>query len=156
MNLSWLSNLTKPFSSLLNPIAERIGDWLGRRKPHLYLHVQPATSMWSIAPQPQRDGSSLELMHVVFCGGFNHDDRKQTLVITSAYPEGTEPKFRMIENLSIPPETIVNERVDALVLPVRAKKEKPWTGRFILVDQFQRKYKTKKITFQWAGPPTTK
>lgn len=155
MDLSWLGNLTKPFSSLLNPIAERIGNWFGRRKPRLYVHFNPTQMLWCIAQQGHPNGSFTEMMQAMFWADFNHDDPKESLVITGAYPEGTRPQIGMIGKFVIPPKQIVHQQVAAIVLPIKAKKEKPWTGRFVLVDQFQRQYKTKKVTFRWAGPPPT-
>lgn len=58
----------------------------------------------------------------------------------------------MIEKIAIPPNTMVHEQISAIALPIKGDKGMPWRGRFILVDQFQRKYKTKKVTFRWAGP----
>ena len=155
MDFSWLSNLTKPFSSLLNPVAERIGNWLGRRKPHLFVHFNPTQMLWCIAQQGQQDGSFKEMMQAMFWADFNHDDPKATLVIVDAYPKGTHPQLGMIGKFAIPPNKIVQQQVAAIVLPIKAKKEQPWIGRFILVDQFQRKYKTKKMSFRWAGHTTS-
>lgn len=153
VELTWLSNLTKPFSSLLNPMAERIGNWIGRRKPRLYVHFNPSQMLWCIARQGQADGSFTEMMQAMFWADFNHDDPKETLVITDAYPDGTHPQLGMMVKFAIPPGEIVHEHVAAFVLPIKAEKGKAWRGRFVLLDQFQRKYKTKKVTFRWAGSP---
>ena len=152
MDLNWLSNLTKPFSSLLNPIAERIGNWIGRRKPRLYVHFNHNQILWDIAKQTQRDGKFIEMMQVIFWADFNHDDQRETLVITNAYPKGTKPQIGMIGNFAIPPRQIVRQQVAVFVLPIKGEKGRPWVGRFVLVDQFQRKYKTKKVAFRWMGP----
>ena len=40
--------LLKPFSALINPIAERIGEKL-KRKPKVYFHIHPVTSVWCYA-----------------------------------------------------------------------------------------------------------
>ncbi len=151
VHLSWLDNLTKPFSSLLNPIAERLGKWFGRRKPHLYVHFNPSQTVWCITKHSERDGSSTEMMHAMFWADFNHDDPKQTLIIMDGYPEGTHSQIVTVSDFVIPPGEIVDQQVIAIVLPIKGEKGKPWTGRFILVDQFQRKYKTKKVTFKWVG-----
>ena len=42
-----------------------------------------------------------------------------------------------------------------LVTPVVGTKGKDWTGRLIFVDQFDRRYKSPKYTFKWAGLPPT-
>jgi hypothetical protein len=150
LNLTWLENLTKPFASLFNPIAERIGNRLGRRKPRLYVHVQAQTSLWCIAQQ-----GTTELMQVMFSADLNHDDHKHGLAIIEAYLEGTRVEIGMMDKFVIPPNEIVTERIGAMVLPVKGEKGKPYTGRFILVDQFKRKHKTEKITFKSAGPSQT-
>jgi hypothetical protein len=56
-----------------------------------------------------------------------------------------------ISKFAIPPGAMVNEQLTAIVLPIKGKKGQPWKGRFVLVDQFERKYKTKKIKFKWVG-----
>ena len=151
-HLSWLSNLTKALAALLKAIAERVALWVERRKPKLYVHFNLGTLIWCIAHQQQRQGPPLEMMQVTFWAGFNHDDPKQTLVITDAYPKGTTPQLAMLDRFKIPPQTIVKEQVTTFVVPVAGEKGKAWTGRIVLVDQFQRKHKTKKATFHWAGP----
>ena len=153
MDLNWLGIFTKPFSSLLNPLAERIGNWVGRRKPRLYIHFIPSQILWCVAWQGQKDGTSIEMMQAMFWADFNHDDQRETLVIMDAYPQGTQPQIGMIDKFKIPPRCTVYKQVAAIVLPIKGKKGKPWVGRFVLVDQFQRKYKTIKITFRWMGPP---
>jgi hypothetical protein len=152
MNLGWLKDLTKPFSTTLNAVAERLALRIGRRKPNLYVHFDPVQTVWCIAQSAQRGGSPVEYMHVVFWADLNHDDPKQTLVIVNAYPEGTQPEMETISKFSIPPGSIVHEQLSAIVLPFVAKKGEPWIGKFILVDQFDRTYKTKKIKFKWVGP----
>jgi hypothetical protein len=111
--------------------------------------------LWCIAQQGQRDGSLKDMMQAMFWADFNHDDPKLTLVIVDAYPQGTRPQIGMITKFAVPPNKIVQQQVAAIVLPIIAKKGKPWVGRFILVDQFQRKYKTKKMSFRWAGQTTS-
>ena len=145
MNLLWLENLTKPFASLLNPVAERIGNWLGRRRPRLYVHFEPTQSLWCLSHNGDQ-----ELMQVMFSAGFNHDDPKQTLVIMDAYPSGTHVEIPGNDKFSVPPGQVVRERVYVFVSPVPAKG-KPWTGRFILVDQFHRRHKTQKVVLRWVG-----
>jgi hypothetical protein len=152
MNLSWLENLTKPFSSIVTPIAQRIGNRLGHRKPRLYVHFNSPQMLWCIAEQKQTNGTAVEMMQIWFWADFNHDDEQQTLILTDAYPEGTSPQMGMISKFAIPPGMLVNQQVAAFVSPVKALRGNPWVGRFVLVDQFQRKYKTKRVTFRWAGP----
>ena len=151
MHLAWLENLTKPFSSLLNPPAERIGKWLGLRKPRLYVHFNPRQLVWNIGAQTQPDGTKLDVMHVHLNAGFTHDDDKQTLLIMNAFPEGTENFLPALVQFQIPPHVMVSQQIVAFVQPVIGEKGKPWTGRFILIDQFQRRYKTKVATYRWSG-----
>jgi len=152
MHWAWLENLTKPFSSLLNPLAERIGQRLGRRKPRLYVHFNPTQLVWGIGTQKQTREPDLEMMHIHLTAGFNHDDDKQTLVIMDAFPEGTQNRMPALSQFEIRPHTLVNQQVVAFVVPVVGEKGKPWTGRFIIVDQFQRRYKTQRATYRWTGP----
>jgi hypothetical protein len=140
---------------MLNAIAERLSLRIGRRKPNLYVHFNPVQTIWCIAQMGQRNGPPIELMQTVFWADLNHDDPKQTLVIVNAYPEGTEPEMSTISKFAIPPGEMVNEQLTAMVLPIKGKKGEPWIGKFILVDQFNRKYKTKRIKFKWAGPVET-
>jgi hypothetical protein len=152
MNLGWLTDFTKPFSTTLNAVAERLALRIGRRKPRLYVHFDSIQTVWTIAHGGQPSGSAVEFMHVVFWADLNHDDPKQTLVIVNGYPEGTQPEMQSMSKFAIPPGSIVHEQLSAIVLPIKAKKGEPWIGKFILVDQFERKFKTKKIKFKWVGP----
>jgi hypothetical protein len=160
MNLSWLEHLTKPFSSLFDPIAERIGNWVARRKPKLYVHFNLGQTVWSIARQAEGDGSFTEMMQIVSWADVNHDDPKETLVITDAHPPGTYSRLPAPGKFAVPPRTLVHQQISAFVLPVKGEKGTPWRGKLILVDQFFRKYKTRSVVFQWVGPvppasPTT-
>ena len=50
-----------------------------------------------------------------------------------------------------------HQRLDALVNPITGKRGQDLVTRLVLVDQFQRKYKTEKIRFRWVGghlPPS--
>ena len=145
MNWIWLENLTKPFASLVNPVAERFGNWLGSRKPRLHVHFEPMTNLWCIAGTPGQ-----ELMQAMFTARFTHDDPKQTLLIVNAYPQGTQVEMKGSDTFSIPPLTLVTERVYVFVSPA-PEKGKTWRGRFVFEDQFHRKYK-EKTELKWAGP----
>jgi len=93
------------------------------------------------------------MMQATFSAHFNHDDPKETIVIIDAYPKGTPAQTGLINKFTVPANEIVQREVVAIVSPVRAKKGMPWVGRFVLVDQFQRRYRTKKMTFRWIAPP---
>src|SRR5437879_10451164 len=56
----------------------------------------------------------------------------------------------------IPPGTLAHIQPAAIVQPIIATKGKPWKGRLILVDHFQRKHKTQRIEFKWDGGPQAK
>jgi len=149
---SWLSKLTELLAALLKAAADRVAPWIERRKPKLYVHPILGNMLWCIAQQPRKDGPPLEMMQITFWAHINHDDSKQALVIVDAYPVGTKPQITAMQKFKIPPGAMVKEQVSAFVVPILAEQGKPWTGRIVLVDQFQRKYKTKKMTFEWAGP----
>jgi hypothetical protein len=145
-----LTGLIKTLTAPLAAIAERMAQRIRRRKPNLYIHFKLNSVVWCIAQQPQKQGPPREMMQIVFWANFNHDDPTQTLVITSAYPQGTTPHVGVM-TFTIPPETMVNEQVLAIVSPIVGEKGKDWTGKIVLVDHFQREYQTKKITFKWVG-----
>jgi hypothetical protein len=109
--------------------------------------------VWGITRRAERDGTFTEMMQAMFWADFNHDDQRDTLVITQAYPQGTRPQMGIIK-FAIPPGQMVREQIASFVLPVKGTKERPWVGRFVLVDQFRRKYRTKKAAFRWIGPRT--
>jgi|HubBroStandDraft_6_1064221.scaffolds.fasta_scaffold02049_19 hypothetical protein len=90
-------------------------------------------------------------MQVVCSANITHDDLKQAMVIVDAYPVGTMSQVRAMEEITIPPQEVVKERIQAIVGPVVGKKGQPWTGKIALVDQFLRKHKTSKVTFKWVG-----
>jgi hypothetical protein len=152
MDLGWLGNLTKPFGSLLNPLAERVGNWLGRRKPRLYVHPVPAQSIWCIARQAGASSTPNEMMQITFWADLNHDDEKSALVITDAYPEGTKSQIGMVGRLTIPPHTIVHSQIAAFVQPIKGERGRAFETKFVLVDQFHLKHRTQKIVFRWVGP----
>jgi hypothetical protein len=147
MNLAWLENLTKPFSSLLNPLAERIGRRLGNRKPNLFVHFDPTQQVWGISMNGDHEMRSFN-----FFADFNHDDPRQTLAILDAYPEGTISQVALMHKFHIPPGAIITQRISVFVSPPRVEKGEPWTGKIVFVDQFKRKYKSEKVTARWLGP----
>lgn len=101
MHWAWLESLTKPFSSLVTPLAERIGNWLGRRKPRLYVHLNSPQLLWCVATEKQRNGPDLEMMQVFLSAQFNHDDEKQTVVIMDGFPEGTQNRLPGMSQFSV-------------------------------------------------------
>lgn len=145
-HVGWIKSL----GGLLKAGFDRVAHWLGRRKPKLYVHFQPGTSIWCIAhsgPGP----SATEYMHLVCSANITHDDLKQAMVIVDAYPVGATSQVKAMQDFTIPPQEMVKEQIVAIVGPVVGKKGKPWTGKIVLVDQFLRKHKTEKVTFKWVG-----
>jgi hypothetical protein len=153
MAWAWLGSLIKPLSNIFNPLTERIGQRIARRKPHLYVHPTRTQSIWCIATQGLPGSTVNEMMQVVFWADMNHDDDKLGLIITDAYPVGTRSQIGMVGRIILPPHNISHQQIAAFVNPIKGKRGQPYETRFILVDQFRRKYKTQKITFRWTGPP---
>jgi len=91
-------------------------------------------------------------MQLVFWADINHADDKQTLLIMGAYPDGTQPQMNTT-HFKIPPSAVVYEQISAFVLPIKGERGQPWRSRFILIDQFHRKYRTQEIAFRWVGGP---
>jgi len=108
-HLEWLSNFTKPFANVFNPLTERVGKWLGRRKPKLYVHFEPSTMFWCIATH-----GSDQMMQITFVADINHDDDQQALVIVDTYPHRTKSQMNVIDKFTIPPETIITQRIAAI------------------------------------------
>jgi hypothetical protein len=73
------------------------------------------------------------------------------LIITDIYPQGSSSARMRTSNFVVPPGQMVHEQLASFSVPIKAEKGKPWVGRLILVDQFKRKHKTDKVTFQWVG-----
>jgi hypothetical protein len=147
MPFKFLEHLTEPLNKLLTPPAERLGKWLGSRKPKLYIRFNPASKHWCLA----KNGHE-EMAHIAFEAEFNHDDDKQAVVLVRAYAEGTEPQLAFMDTLILKPGHIRNEQIGVFVSPFPAPKGQTWTGRIVFEDQFKRKYKTEKATFRWVGP----
>lgn len=119
----------------------------------MYAHVAPASSFWCIGYAGDAKDGANQFMQTVFQAEFTHDDDKQALVIMNAYPEGTETKFAALTPFNIPPRTLVSQQVSAFVQPISPRPGETFECRYILVDQFHRKYRTQRIVFKWAGPP---
>ncbi len=148
MSFEWLENLTKPLSSLLTPIAERVGGSLGRRKPHLYVHFTHPM-LWCIAKNGEQ-----EMMQTVCWADINHDGLQHALISTDVYRQGARSVKIRASNFIVRPGEMVHEQLVSFSVPIKAEKGKPWVGRLILVDQFKREHKTEKVTFQWVGETT--
>ena len=69
VNPSLIGELSKPILSLADPVLDRVGKWLGHRKPHLYVHFQLGQLVWCIATESQQNGPPKENhMQAVFWG----------------------------------------------------------------------------------------
>ena len=153
MILGWLETCFKILGNLLEPLTRRIGNWLGRKTPRIYVHPNRSQSLWCIAWHGAQIPEN-EMMQLVFWGDFTQDDPDQAIIVTDAYPKGTEPQIGFVSKFTIPPRTMVHEQIGVFVYPIKGERGKTFATKFILVDQFLRKHKTQKIKFRWAGGPT--
>jgi hypothetical protein len=143
-HLSWLKSLGGLFEALV----ERMTIRVLKRKPKVYVQFEPNTILWCVAK-----AGDIEYMQITCQIRITHDDQRNALIITDAHPIGTKTEIKAMDEFKIPSNTLGNERVASIVGPMIGEKGKPWTGRVVLVDQFNRQYKTQKATFKWAGPP---
>jgi hypothetical protein len=140
-----LEVVLKPFTLILNPIADRIGHKL-KRRPKLHIYVRPLTSFWCYAWEGQKP-----MMQAQFSADITNDGNEGVLILDS-YIEGTNSKLPFRECIKVPPTTTVTgENIAVFVSPIVGTGGKDFTGRVVLIDQFKRKHKTDKITFTWAG-----
>ena len=143
---SIIETLLKPVTMVLNPIAERIGNWL-KRKPRLHIYVRPQLSAWCYA----WDGST-KLMQARFTADITNDGDEGILIL-DGYLKGTKPQIPFVNRIEVPPTTTVTgEQIAVFVRPVIGEDRKDFTGKVILLDQFKRKHPTDKIAFTWVGP----
>jgi hypothetical protein len=143
-HLGWLKSLGGLFEALL----ERLTIRVLKRKPKVYVQFEPNTVLWCVAKS-----GDIEYMQITCQIRITHDDQRNSLVITDAYPVGTNTEIKAMGEFKIPSNTLANERIASIARPMIGEKGKPWTGKIVLVDQFNRKYKTQKATFKWAGLP---
>jgi hypothetical protein len=142
-----IETLLKPFTVILNPIAERIGNRL-KRKPRLHIYVRPQFSAWCYA----WDGSQKPMMQARFTADITNDGDEGILIL-DGYLKGTKPHIPFPNRIEVPPTTTVTgEHIAVFVRPVIGEGGKDFTGKVILLDQFKRKHPTDKITFTWVGP----
>jgi hypothetical protein len=146
-HIGWL----KALGGFWKALFDRLALWMSRRKPKLYVYFQPGMNLWCIA-RSDATPTATEYMQVICQVSVTHDDPKIALVIIDAYPVGTTTQVPAMSEFDIPPQTMVKERIVSIAGPMIGEKGKPWTGKIVLVDQFLRKYKTRKVTFKWAGP----
>lgn len=146
-----VETLLKPFTAILNPIAERIGHRL-KRKPRLHVYVRPQLSAWSYAWEGHGENQK-PMMQARFTADITNDSDDETVVILDGYIKGTKPQIPFTARIKVPPTTTVtDENIAVFVRPVIGEGGKDFTGKVILLDQFKRKHPTDKITFKWVGP----
>jgi hypothetical protein len=142
-----VETLLKPFTLILNPVAERIGNWL-KRKPKLHIYAHPQTRIWCYA----WDGGEKPMMQARFDADITNDSHDESIIILDGYIEGTEPQVPFITRIEVPTTaTVWGEIVCVFVRPVVGEGGKDFTGRVVLLDQFKRKHLTDEITFKWVG-----
>jgi hypothetical protein len=143
-----VETLLKPFTLIFNPIAERIGNRF-RRKPKLYIHIHPVTSIWSYA---WGGANQSPMMQVRFDADITNDSDHEAVLILDAYVEGTKSTLPFTSHIEIPSATTaLRQVVGVFSAPVVGEGGKDFTGRIILVDQFKRKHPCDKTTFEWVG-----
>jgi hypothetical protein len=141
-----IETVFKPFTIILNPIAERIGRRL-KRKPKLHIHVISRTEHWCYAWENDKPR-----MSVMFSADITNDDHQEKVFIIDAYIKGTKPTIPFLRKVEIPAATLVPRvPINMYVYPIVGKGGQNWTGRIILLDQFKREHKTDKIEFVWHG-----
>lgn len=137
--------LKKPIELISTPIAEHIAAWL-KRKPQLHVHFRPYTCFWCIAKEGQ-----IPVMQLVFSADFSHDEPKEHIVLVNAYVKGAETRYPFDRVIIAPHVLAMDRHLATFVFPVVGKAGHDWRGRLILIDQHERKYNTKKVTFKWVG-----
>jgi hypothetical protein len=145
-----IETFLKPFTVILNPIAERIGNRL-KRKPRLHIYVRPLTNFWCYAWDGYGENQK-PMMQARFTADITND-RDEGILILDGYIKGTKPKLPFSDRIEVPPTTTVEgENIAVFCTPVVGEGGKDFTGKIILIDQFKRKHPTDKITFTWVGP----
>jgi hypothetical protein len=71
-----VETLVKPFTLIANPIAERIGNRF-KRKPKLYIHIHPITSIWCYA----WEGANNPIMQVRFDADITNDSDHEAVIM---------------------------------------------------------------------------
>lgn len=150
-----VETLLKPFTLVLNPIAEQIGHLL-RRKPKLHIYVHPQLSAWCYAWEGYGENAK-PMMQARFTADITNDSRDEGLLILDGYIEGTQPQISFLQQIGVPQNTtITDEQIAVFVRPIVGEAGNDFTGRVVLIDQFKRKHVSDKITFKWVGPTTPK
>ncbi len=139
---------TRPLDVVSNALSGRL-EILLKRKPRLYVNFHPMMGHWGLA-----FSGEARAMQVCFMADFSHDDPDQTLLLIDAYIKGTKPWIKFEEPIKISPGRLVRSNYveDIMVTPIIAPLGKNWTGRIIFIDQYHRRYRTKKFEFNWTGP----
>jgi hypothetical protein len=138
----------RPLDVVSNALSGRL-EILLKRKPRLFVNFHPMSAFWCLAFSGKQ-----RAMQVSFMADFSHDDPEQTILLIDAYLKGAKPWLRFDEPIDVAPEELVTPKyqVHFMVTPIIAPVGKNWTGRIIFIDQWHRRYKTKKFEFVWMGP----
>src|SRR5260370_26682531 len=131
-----IETLLRPFTVILNPIAERIGSRL-KRKPRLHVYVRPLTNFWCYAWDGYGENQK-PMMQARFTVDITNDG-DEGILIFDGYIQGTKPKLPFSNRIEVrPTTTVTGEHIAVLVEPVIGERGKECTGKDILLDQLQR------------------
>src|ERR1051326_1405728 len=81
-----------------------------RNKPLVYVEWKNDISLWCVAT-----AGNEKWMQIILHGFFTNCDRKDAIIITSVYLEGTKPAMSLYETIPLPPEHVCDEHVTAMV-----------------------------------------
>ena len=147
--LEVLQFLFKPLAIIFHPLVVRWEHWT-KRKPKMFFQFDPSHAVWTVA----KNGTE-EIMQATCALDITQDDPSESLFILDIYPEGTTSTIPCMSRIELKPKTTVFfHRVDMFAKPLIGEKGKDWHGRLVFVDQFNRKYRTKKHTFRFIGVGT--
>lgn len=73
---------------------------------------------------------------------------RDPIQILRARIEGGKTEVDLIERLVCPENEPARYRIMFFVQPPAAKKGKPWKGRIVLIDQYNRKFGSRKLTLE--------
>lgn len=147
--------LLKPFTMILNPIAERVGSKL-KRKPKLYFHIYPVTSVWCYAWSGHGENAR-PMMQIRFDADITNDGQEAVLIL-DGYAKGTTARIPLMRPVLPPTTTVAREIIAVFVEPIIGEGGEDFIGRIVFVDQLKRKHYTDKTKFTWVGttdPPGT-
>lgn len=129
------------------------GDKLPRstrhRKPRLHVVYDFNQCIWGIGGQLQRDGSLKKVMSIHFWAVITNDS-DESIAILEACPEGAEPQLGSFQQVILPHRP-VRQMISAFALPILGTVGEPLRTRFVLKDQYGRRYYTPQTNFRWVS-----